>query len=392
MIITEALDFVESEEMRAFLTSRELPSINDYVHLICESPLPIADKVKALDKLIQREGREPLPNARPWTLIENAKKAMKELAHPTEGSIFSLTYVEREKDGNNWPIATPVAFYTSFKGVTMELRRRRSSYLGQLNGTIENEGMGAYKWAHVAQFAPVTPAQIEAGQARLIKRAYVKDVMTKRMDMILDSKANVIYLDVDLKYMDYQPYDPYYAGVYEPEIPELHGRKRKLNLPTPFQPGEIITMDMRPFFPVRHAVMLDEDQRFNFVGAWCAYVGEDDRVYAGNVNQMQFRYPTPESRAYESRDYYSKPYKAEFNPLLRATRFSGELPKHEWMLQWIADGIQSNPGLATEIQALFDGPTFVGHPHNCMEKDAFRQKFAALFPLEVERYSRETEW
>ena len=384
MIITEALDFVESEEMREFLSTRELPSVIDYALLICESPLPIPHKVKALDKLIQREGRDPLPNRCPWTLIENAKKAMKELAHPMEGSIFSLTYVEREKDGNNWPIATPVAFYTSYKGVTMELRRRRGSYRGQLNGEIKNEGMGEYKWAHVAQFAPVTPEQIEAGKSMLIQRAYVKDVMTKRMDMILDSKANVIYLDVDLEYMDYRPYNPY-DGAHEAEIPELHGRKRKLDLPTPFLPGEIITMDMRPFFPVRHAVMLgamnNGKQLFDLPDEWCVCIGENDRVYASNVNAVQFGYHDWRTRG--SQDYHSKPFLAEFNPLLRATRFSGALPEHERILHRIADGIQSNPGLAAMIHAPFSGAIFMGNPRNGMKRDEFRRRFAELYPQEM---------
>jgi len=240
--------------------------------------------------------------------------------------------------------------------------------------------MGEYKWAHAAQFAPVTPEQLEKKQSNHNARVYVKDVMTKRMDMILDGKANVIYLDVDLEYMDYRPYDPYFAGVYEPGIPVLHGRKRKLRLPTPFQPGEMITMDMRPFFPVRHAVMLgamDKESRRpdSLPDEWCVYIGEDDRVYAGNVNDMKYKYLSPDSKG---RDYYSKPFRAEFNPLLRAVHFSGELPRHELLLKRIADGVQNIPGLAAKINAAFNR-VFVGNPHDSMEKDKFRQMFAELY-------------
>ena len=109
MIITEALDFVESEEMRAHLETTELPSSSEYILLICEAPLPITQKLQALKTIAEKYDLDGEPSIvrkcsvhlKVCRLIEDASKALKELTKPTPGSIFSLTYVERENNGGH---------------------------------------------------------------------------------------------------------------------------------------------------------------------------------------------------------------------------------------------------------------------------------------------------
>ena len=148
MIITEALDFIESAEMREHLQTVELKNMNAYLTLICESPKPLTEKAKALAVIADKYESDKAQG-----LVDAIGEAKKELNKPRDGSVFTLTYVMRDSLATlgqsdttalDWPIQIPVAHYTSFIAISEEIRRRRNSYDGQLHSTVSNRGFDDY--------------------------------------------------------------------------------------------------------------------------------------------------------------------------------------------------------------------------------------------------------
>jgi hypothetical protein len=88
------------------------------------------------------------------------------------------------------------------------------------------------------------------------------------------------------------------------------------------------------------------------------------------VNHVPFCY-FREQQNFDCKDGH---YIVNFNPLLRAGRFEGELPPDTSLLQTIADGLRKNPEAAKKIMAKKRPGTYLSWHHG-MEWDEFKQEF-----------------
>ena len=94
-----------------------------------------------------------------------------------------------------------------------------------------------------------------------------------------------------------------------------------LNLPVPFEVGDIITIDCRPFAPVKHGVILEKGDNWGCCSVQCAWITENGKIRIGALKHCTL---------FDDKSFIS------VSPLYRAEVFAGELPQNEQPLKEIS--------------------------------------------------------
>lgn len=94
-----------------------------------------------------------------------------------------------------------------------------------------------------------------------------------------------------------------------------------LNLPVPFEIGDIITIDCRPFAPLKHAVIVEIGDNWGCCTVQCMWVDND-----GNINRGALKHSS----------VFDDKYFIQVSPLYRAEVYDGELPEKEACLRIIS--------------------------------------------------------
>ena len=97
---------------------------------------------------------------------------------------------------------------------------------------------------------------------------------------------------------------------------------QNLNLPIPFEIGDIITIDCRPFAPVKQAVILEKGNNWGCCSVQCAWITEKGKIRTGALKH---------STLFDDKSFI------RVSPLYRAEVFDGELPPEEQPLKKISD-------------------------------------------------------
>lgn len=108
---------------------------------------------------------------------------------------------------------------------------------------------------------------------------------------------------------------------------EAFGESRNLNLPVPFVPGDLVTVDCRPFAPVSHGVILEVGDNQDCCclqmlfrqndGAWDTGAVKHGHIFPGGCS-------------------------LELSPLYRLASFKGELPQEERMLEKVSQYVNGD--------------------------------------------------
>lgn len=114
----------------------------------------------------------------------------------------------------------------------------------------------------------------------------------------------------------------------------MPSRSRHLNLPVPFNPGDILTVDCRPFAPPVHAVLLEKGDN---VDCCCLQILYRD-IYTGKWTTCALKHGLM-LEAVEDGGY--QPFSS---PLYRLERFEGPLPKNESHMSRVSKFIDGDDG------------------------------------------------
>ena len=100
-----------------------------------------------------------------------------------------------------------------------------------------------------------------------------------------------------------------------------------LLLPVPFKPGDIITLDVRPFAPVNKAVIIEADGNFDCCGTQILYPNENG---AYNILALKHGHGFGEN------------YHPILSPLYRAEIYKGELEEKQKILKDVSEFVKAN--------------------------------------------------
>lgn len=100
-----------------------------------------------------------------------------------------------------------------------------------------------------------------------------------------------------------------------------------LHLPVPFKPGDIITLDVRPFAPVNKAVIIEADGNFDCCGTQILYPNENG---AYNILALKHGHGFGEN------------YYPILSPLYRAEIYKGELEEKQKILKDVSEFVKAN--------------------------------------------------
>ena len=114
-----------------------------------------------------------------------------------------------------------------------------------------------------------------------------------------------------------------------------------LHLPVPFKPGDIITLDVRPFAPVNIAVITEADGNFDCCGTQILYPNEN-----GKYNILALKHG----------DGFGENYYPILSPLYRAEIYKGGLEEKQKILKDVSKFVKANDenGWALKNLGSFD--------------------------------------
>lgn len=103
------------------------------------------------------------------------------------------------------------------------------------------------------------------------------------------------------------------------------------HVPTPFLPGDIVTVDCRPFYPVFHAVVLENKYPRDCCSLQVAFLGGNRRIQVGELTHW---------RDYATKSLHRSP---QFSPFYRLDFFHEKLPRAEACLHTLSEMIKRSP-------------------------------------------------
>lgn len=107
-----------------------------------------------------------------------------------------------------------------------------------------------------------------------------------------------------------------------------------LNLPVPFQPGDIVTADCLPYAHYRRVLILEVGDNRDCCSLWALSIGEGGRLFAG---------------AFKHNSFLRHPEDSYVSGLYRAARWTGELNTEEEPFAVLSPLIHAKPEFGKEI-------------------------------------------
>lgn len=300
----ETLKFIESEEMRDYLRTRaDWLCSGERSRIICSeivsrAPATLERKIPVLELIAeQTEDNPEWDYQNPAKLAKAARTALAERYDTIPpGTVFLL---------RDWHYSEPAhheyELFTDFDAAARDI----AEYEGVLEESPHNDrSMASYT---IEKYIPG-----EDGK------------MAEYCQWILNSSGEIWYFDYE---HDFKPED----------WKKLYDYIGDLRLPLPFQPGDIILADCRPFAREKRVLFMgcdgDED---DCCAAQCLFILPNGRISIGAFNHNAFLSPLDDENSHVSGHY-------------RAALYDGELSEHEAPLAVIGTALKSNPALFKDI-------------------------------------------
>ena len=304
-IIDEALKFMESEEMRSHLLSPTgTPGLWQCFDLIAQSRAPLADKACALKKIADMYPQLADEHCNPSKMAAQARAALEETNGAPPGSIFILTEYWLDPD-IEWNYdeffgdlakkgSTPFSTYDKAVAHIAE----ENSKLYEADETVSDD---VCQWNEITRWDLDQNSNLDEAITWFLSNSGVIWGYDREWE-----RRNHRFLFGDDNF--------------------LPGSTGGLNLPTPFAHGDIITVDMRPFVDVFHAVITMTRDGRDCCDPTCLYFNKRGVVDFGALKHRSFRVPN-------------------FSPLLRASLYDGDLPELEAPLKVISERVRADESL-----------------------------------------------
>lgn len=289
--------FIESKQMKEYLIEN-VDNLNkcDIIEMISGAPADILDKYEMLKELAQYE---ILTNDEPERYsfrhaADAAKKVIDEFSL-NPGEVFLINERGYDEDELRHKLygAEP-AF--SFDAVMRSIKKE-NEYEELTPEDIEN----ATYWYDIEKYIPDENGDLRKANSFMI--APNLEVWFGEYGHIKEKNG-----------------DKYFAD--DMEWPADFYSSQHLNLPVPFEVGDIITIDCRPYVPVKHGVILEKGDNRDCCCIQCAWVTESGNIDIGALKHASV---------------FDDKYFVELSPLYRAETFDGELHENEKFLKVISD-------------------------------------------------------
>lgn len=298
--IEASLAFIESEEMRDYLRE-ELPKWGaiaiSCADIIAYAPAPIERKLPVLEQIVREAGEELAYDGEPLTahasrFAQSCRAALEERYSNPDGGMFWLRASSYDEDRS---CLFDNAFFIKFDAAIR--------YLEQL--AEENPDDCAFE-----------------GLSYTITK-YVPDGKNGLLEHC------TWYLNGTRELW-------YFEGC-EPELLDYIGAR--LNLPVPFQPGDIVVADCLPYAAPRRVLILDVGDNCDCCCVFSLSIGENGHLFASAFKHNFF---LNNSRS-ETGD------RSRVSGLYRAARWTGELTTEEEPFAVLSPLIHARPKLGAEI-------------------------------------------
>ena len=301
MFIPEALKYIESAQMRDFITSEEprldIFKLDNWCNIVVKARASLQDKIMTLSAIAAKYDKTEYCD--PLELAENAQNAL-ELTKG--GYCFEVEQYNLSEPDD------PSCYHHSGVVATFDdsIKAIREDYDCEIeNGEMLESDIDDYGllWNKVTRYD-----KAEDGKLDETITYYV-------------GESGVIW-----SYYQDKNYKSQYLAYVDPEL------YAELDLVTPFQPGDILISDMRPFEDVKYALVICNrtDYPWDCCYPFCLYRNEHGKYDALAIQH-----------------WHDLPH---FSPYYRMrTVEKRELPRADKFLATISEAIKRDPTIAKKI-------------------------------------------
>ena len=277
--------FMESTQMKNYLVKNiDILQKWQIIDLICGARASLKDKYEMLKKISEKETDEGKDERNPVTsAANNAKSALEELKI-NPGEVFltmEYGYDYEIKDKKIYGAAPHFSLDSVMKYINEEYAELE-----------EDEKKDAVYWYGLEKYIPG-----------------VVDELDMPYEYTIAPDGEIWFTD-----NAYFPHRDFASS-------------QDLNLPVPFETGDIITIDCRPFAPLKHAVIVKTGDNWGCCTVQCMWVDND-----GNIDRGALKHSS----------VFDDKYFIQIPPLYRAEVYDGELPEKEACLKEISSHVYRN--------------------------------------------------
>lgn len=297
-----SLAFLESEEMQDYLL-KELPG--DYnmqrycTQIVAYAPAPIERKLPVLEQIARENG--PAPDGRDFwkndaaRFVQSCRTALEERYSTPAGAMFHLQDYRYSKNG---PLFDH-AYFTDFDAALSCPQKQDPEF-------FEDTSLEGLSYS-ITKYIP-------NGQGQL----------TEHCTWYLNGSLELWYFD----------YGDDWPGKYRDREPLFDYLGDSPNLPVPFQPGDIVSVDCLPYAKPRRVLILEVGDNRDCCCLQALSIRKKGRMEMG---------------ALKHNDFLRGKEHSHISGLYRARRWNGELPAREYPFAFLSPLIHARPALGQEI-------------------------------------------
>jgi len=308
--IEETLKFIESDEMQSYL--RECIAQSDWdwrtycAEIVSFAPAPLERKIPVLDLIAMQTVKVRESNYDdPAIHAKSSRIALDERYNNPPGTMFWLRDWYYHEEG----CIFDDAFFSDFDAAIRFIQEQQAE-----TGEPDN---CEYLSHSIDKYIPGEDGKLE-----------------EYCTWILNSMGEIWYFDY--KNNKYKPDD--WQSIFDYGGDSLY-------IPVPFQPGDIITADCRPFAKELHVLILEIGDH-DCCGLQCIFIYPNGKMYIAAFKHNSFL----RGRFLEG---------SHISGLYRAACYQGDLKPDEAPLSIISNAIKANPALGSIIwNYIFENETY----------------------------------
>lgn len=329
-LIAAGLKFIESADMREYLQTTNAPmSLWRWCHAIAAARATLEEKAAALRTLAEQYPLEELSEGElsfyqpdtadfcdPRKMADAAFLALHEAQNAPSGSVFMLT---RHNRSLPWALADHWRFEYGYNV------RKDTEIFSSFAQAME----------YIAEDCNDEDAELSGNDAQIWDYdMYWNEI--DRYDLNTEGKLEISYTWYVGESGVIWGFDLEHERHYLSDGCDMFSPWEEMNLPLPFQRGDIITHDCRPYYGEFHCLVLNNLYPGDCCSSYCAFMCDYGRLNTGAFHHL------PHCQI------------QRFSPSLRAARFEGKLPKREAPLRVLGEKIRDSPELADAVEKFIN--------------------------------------
>ena len=321
----EILNLIDSNYMRNYLyTSINDLTVHEYIEIIAGAPTSLEKKAELLKKLSEI-ANDPKDIKYTEFCYQAVMTALDRLYHMdrTKSQLLLLSY-DTQRPGAVLTSAEPVL---SYEGVIDYIR---NDYYG-LDEESEEE------------IEQILNSFSENFFRLELYDITEQDTLSCQYKYICTANGEIQYFEKVIPY-NKRPRPRDRMEYLKEHCNELFKGRTMEEMMTPYQPGDILYIDCKPYLPPTYCLIsyVSKELPFDCCCLRCIYPEYGGLVQEGALKHGHF-YPSND-------DYYGS---VPLSPLYRAELYQGDLPEPYTFLKTVSEAIKQNPHLSDKIDHYF---------------------------------------